>query len=1192
MKKVPLTELVLDGFKSFADRTTIHFNDGITGIVGPNGSGKSNITEAIRWVMGESSAKSLRGTNMKDVIFAGSQYRKPLNKAEVTLIFDNRKRELAFDTDEVSITRNILRSGDSEFLINGQQVRMRDVRTLFLDSGISQNSLAIISQGRVDQILNSRPEQRRVIFEEAAGVLHFKQQKEAAQGQLKKTQDNLIRINDLVKELEGRLEPLHEQSSLAKEYKFQKAGLDKELKSLLAFEIEDINKQKETIQKSADKNKILLSKLDAEVKESQNAVSEKRAEYQKIRDEREKVQNELLKLSQQLSDLNANLQMAEQSRQFDDATKIEYQNQVETLKKSLVQLNAHLESLQKDQASLKKQQAVLQEKRDKLTSELSENPEELNKKLEDCRNDYIQLLQDQAAVNNQVINLNTELKRSKADTTYQSNDVGKQLSEAKAELEKLRAEGKDLTAKRKDKNAAFAEASDQSNDLNDQIRRLQQTVNDERNKLEKIEARHEALINIQKRHEGYYYGVRNVLNHLNDFPGVIGAVGELLTFPAELEAAMTTALGGGVQDLITDSRNSAKNAINQLKRSRAGRATFLPLDGLRQYTIPQSTVTTLKSFNGFKGIASELVESKTDHNITAAINYLLGSVLIVDTIENAMAISQRIGRYRIVTLDGDVVSPGGSMTGGQKNLRNNSPLQTATEINQLEKQISSLTRSFKEDQAQLKDLVDQSVKVENKLQKLHDSLQEINQTINEAAISFQNQEKEVKRLQDANTLYESRVKQRNDHIVELQKQIAEANDKQALLSKQGEEKKSQMNELQSRIKNFNNLSQRVQSELSKLDPQIAVFANKLENLAVQEKDKRNQIDNNEKQAADLKEKLTDLNQNGELSVKKNTDLKKQKEKIKQKNEQLQNKLNELSSQLGQFDAQINQLDQVASRNYDLRKDAAIEQEDYSVKIAKFNSLIDQRLETLRDDYALTFEAAIAQAEGQNDQETREKLAKSVKLHRMSLEDIGPVNLDSIQEYEDVKKRYDFLNGQQNDLLKARDDLEKSMNELDEEVKSRFKATFEAVAESFKRIFPLVFGGGKAKLELTEPNNLLETGIEIIAQPPGKKLQRLSLLSGGERALTAITLLFAMLQVNPVPFCLLDEVEAALDDANVTRFAQFLLKYNLKTQFIVITHRRGTMKQADQLYGVVMQESGISQVLSVSLKEMKKKNGVK
>lgn len=1189
---MPLTELVLDGFKSFAERTTIHFNDGITGIVGPNGSGKSNITEAIRWVMGESSAKSLRGTNMKDVIFAGSQYRKPLNKAEVTLIFDNQKRELAFDADKVSITRKILRSGDSEFLINGQQSRMRDVRALFLDSGISPNSLAIISQGRVDQILNSRPEQRRVIFEEAAGVLHFKQQKEAAQGQLKKTQDNLIRINDLVKELEGRLEPLHEQSSLAKEYKFQKDGLDKDLKSLLAFEIENINKQKEAIQKSADKNKILLSKLDTEVKESQNAVSEKRAEYQEIRDKREKVQNELLKLSKRLSDLNANLQMSEQSQQFNDATKVEYQNQLETLKKGLVQLNADLSDLQKDQASLKSEQAVLQEKRDKLTGELNENPEELSQKLEDCRNDYIQLLQDQAAVNNQVINLNTELKRSKADTTYQSNDIATQLADAKAELEKLRTEGKELTKKQKSKTVSFTKANDQSQDLNDQINRLQQTVNDERNKLEKIEARHEALINIQKRHEGYYYGVRNVLNRLNDFPGVIGAVGELLTFPAELEAAMTTALGGGVQDLITDSRTSARDAINRLKRSHAGRATFLPLDGLRQYVIPQSTITTLKSFSGFKGIASDLVESKADHDITAAINYLLGSVVIVDTIENAMAISQRVVRYRIVTLDGDVVSPGGSMTGGQKNLRSNSPLQTATEINQLEQKIATLTKSFKEDQVQLKNLVDQRVEIDNKLQKMKDSLQDINQAINEAAISFQNQEKEVNRLQDANALYESRVKQQNDRIVDLQKKIADANDKQTLLSKQGEEKKGQMNDLQARIKDFNNLSQRIQDELSKLDPQIAVYANKLENLDAQEKEKRNQISNNQKQTTDLKAKLLDLSQNGKLSVKKNADLKNEKLKIKHQNDQLQSKLNDLSSQLGQFDAQINQLDQVASRNYDLRKDAAIEQQDYSVKIAKFNSQIDQRLETLRDEYSLTFEAALAQAEGENDEETRNKLAKSVKLHRLSIDDIGPVNLDSIQEYEDVKKRYDFLNGQQNDLLEARDDLEKSMNELDEEVKSRFKSTFEAVAESFKKIFPLVFGGGKAKLELTEPNNLLETGIEIVAQPPGKKLQRLSLLSGGERALTAITLLFAMLQINPVPFCVLDEVEAALDDANVTRFAQFLLKYDLKTQFIVITHRRGTMRQADQLYGVVMQESGVSQVLSVSLKEMKEKNGVK
>lgn len=1189
---MPLTELVLDGFKSFADKTTIHFNDGITGIVGPNGSGKSNITEAVRWVMGESSAKSLRGTNMKDVIFAGSQFRKPLNKAEVTLVFDNKKRELAFDADQISITRRILRSGDSEFLINNQQVRMRDVRTLFLDSGISPNSLAIISQGRVDQILNSRPEQRRVIFEEAAGVLHFKQQKEVAQAQMDKTKDNLIRINDLVKELESRIEPLHEQSSLAKEYKFQKKGLDKKLKSLLAFEIENLNQQKEEIQKAADKNKTLLAKLDDEVKNSQSAVSEKRAEYQKLQDEREKTQSELLKHSDQLSQINTSLQVAQQSQEFNNSTKVEYQKQVKELKKNLFKLKDELAELQETKEQLKQEQNALQKQHDQLTGKLQEDPEELSKRLEDCRNDYIQLLQDQATTNNQIVNLNTELKRSQADTSYQNSDVSQQLNDAQAELEKLRAEGKKLSAKRKDEKEKFAQVNDQNNDLTVRINQTRQAVNAERSQLEKVEARHEALVNIQKRHEGYYYGVRNVLNHLADFPGVIGAVSELITFPVELEAAMTTALGGGVQDLITESRVSARDAINQLKRSRSGRATFLPLDGLRQYTIPQSTITTLKSFAGFKGVASELVESKTDQDISAAINYLLGSVIIVDTIDNAMSISRRVGRYRVVTLDGDVISPGGSMTGGQRNQRNNSPLQTATEINQLEEQLQTLRQNLTEDQEQLDDLVDEGEKVAAQLQKLHDALQETNQALNEAAISFQNQEKEVNRLTDANSLYKSRIKEREDRIKSLKQEIAEANQKQDQLTKQNEVQKSKMNDLQEMIKNFNSLSQRVQDELSKLDPQIAVYSNKLENLASQEREKQSQISNNQRQTQNSEQKLAELSQSGELSVKKNSDLQAQKAEIKQKNDALQKKLNELSSQLGQFDAQINQLDQVASRNYDLRKDAAIEQEDYSVKIAKFNSAIDQRLTTLSDEYSLTFEAALEQAEGENNEETRNELARSVKLHRMSIEDIEPVNLDSIQEYEDVKKRYDFLNGQQNDLLKARDDLDKSMNELDEEVKTRFKNTFNQVAASFKNIFPVVFGGGKAKLELTEPNNLLETGIEIIAQPPGKKQQRLSLLSGGERALTAITLLFAMLQVNPVPFCVLDEVEAALDDANVTRFAQFLLKYDMKTQFIVITHRRGTMRQADQLYGVVMQESGVSQVLSVSLKEMKNKNEVK
>lgn len=1183
---MPLTELIIDGFKSFAEKTTIQFDTGITGVVGPNGSGKSNITEAIRWVMGESRAKSLRGSNMKDVIFAGSEFRKPLNRASVTLVFDNKKHELASDQERVVVARKILRSGDSEYTINGQPVRLKDVRELFLDSGISQNSLAIISQGRVDQILNSRPEERRAIFEEAAGVLHFKEQKETAGRELERTNDNLIRINDLVKELEKRVEPLHEQSSLAKEYKFQKAGLDKKLKTLLAFEIEDLDNKKAEFQEKATKNQVLLSKLDEEVKQSQSAVSQKREEYQDIQSQRDKTQNKLLELTNKISELNTNLQVTEQSKQFDQATKNEYQSQVKELTKQIEQLNKELDNFAQDKAKLGKEQDKLKKQRDELTAQITEDPDQLEQKLEDLRNDYIQLLQDQTTNNNQIVYLESELKRTKDDQSYKNNDVSDQLAESNEELAKLKKQGQTLTKKRNELQEKAATLSTKKQDNESQLSALRKTANEERTNLQKLLARYEALNNIQKRHEGYYYGVRSVLNNLSEYPGVIGAVGELVSFSAKYDAAMTTALGSGVQNLVTDSRVSARDAINKLKQNHAGRATFLPLDGLRQHTIPSSTITTLKSFDGFIGVASDLVESKSGQDISAAINYLLGSVLIVDNIDDALSISRRLGRYRIVTLDGDVVSPGGSMTGGMRNQRNNSPLQTTSEINRLETRISKLKKQFAKDQEDLEKLIKTSDDVNAQLNKTNEELQAIVQELSEAALSYQNQEKEVKRLSDASSLYNSRMQERDLQIKTTQKQIEEAKTREKELSAKADNQKAKITKVQVAIKDFSSLNQKVQDQLSQLEPQIAVVSNKFDNLVSQENEKKQQLENSKVQLSDLEDKLSNLGQNNKLSEKKRQQLKEQSEKAVQEKADLEKLLGELASKLGQVDAQINQLDQVATRNYDLRKDAAAEQEGYSVQVAKFNSEINQRLTTLSDDYALTYEAALKQAEGENTPEAIADLKKGVKLHRMSIEDIGPVNLKSIDEYEDVKSRYEFLNGQQEDLLKAREDLKQSMDELDDEVKTRFSETFEKASKNFTKIFPVVFGGGNAKLVLTDPDDMLKTGIEIIAQPPGKKLQRLSLLSGGERALTAITLLFAMLQINPVPFCVLDEVEAALDDANVSRFAQFLKRYDLHTQFIVITHRRGTMEQADQLYGVVMQESGVSQVLSVSLKDIK------
>jgi chromosome segregation protein len=1183
---VPLTELIIDGFKSFADKTKIEFNNGITGIVGPNGSGKSNITEAIRWVMGEASAKSLRGSNMKDVIFAGSEFRQPTNHAEVSMTFDNHNHELNLDAEMVTITRRILRSGENEYLINKQSVRQRDIKSLFLDSGISQNSLAIISQGRVDQILNSRPEERRSLFEEAAGVLSFKKQKEEANAQLEQTTDNLVRINDLVKELQQRLEPLHEQSSLAKEYQFQKNGLDQDLKTLLAFEIETIDGQKKAVQEKADQNQVLLSKLDREVKESQNAVASKRAEYKKISTQREQIQQDLLALTKKLSEINTDLQVAEQSKQYNEATKNEYQTELADLNGQVKELEHECAELTFKEQNLKTEKQQLKDQREKLTLQLDSNPDQLNQNLDDLRAEYIQLLQDQTSNNNEIVYLNSELKRTVDDHSNQNNDVTEQLNHGSEELKRLGEQGNILRQKAQNEQVTLTKLINQKNDNQSKLSNVQQILADNSQRYREIKARFEALENIRKRHEGYYYGVKTVLNNLDNYPGVIGVIGELISFPIELEAAMTTALGGGVQDLVTSSKLNARDAINRLKSNHAGRATFLPLDGLNEYTIPTSTKKILDSYTGYQGVASELVKTTVVQDIMPAINYLLGSTIIVDTIDNALKMHQRIARYRIVTLDGDVVSPGGSMTGGARNQKNNSPLQTIAELNQLKTTLNKLEKQLKKDQVNYKELTSVDQKLSQEITEVQEKYQNYKQELAEIALSYQNQEKEVKRLEKVNKLFKITQKQRQQQLKELQAKIHITKKKKATFVEQIEQQKAKIDSLQEKIKNFTSLNQHIQDQLAELDPKIAVYTNKLENIAKQQVEKQQHLTQQQTQIKNLTNKLETISHNRDLDQQKKQILEAQTKEDTSKQVELQQQVTKLSAQLGQFDAKIGQLDQVASRNYDLRKNAANEQENFSVKIAQLNSKINQRLEQLRKDYSLTYEAALAQSDLENDEQTRMKLQKSVKLHQMSLEDIGPVNLESIREYEDVKKRFDFLNNQQNDLLSGRDNLRKSMAELDQEVCVRFNKTFSAVAKNFMELFPIVFGGGKAKLVLTAPDDLLNTGIEIIAQPPGKKQQSLSLLSGGERALTAITLLFAMLKVKPVPFCVLDEVEAALDDANVTRFAQFLEKYDLHTQFIVITHRRGTMEQADQLYGVVMQESGVSQVLSVSLREIK------
>ena len=1183
---MPLQQLVLNGFKSFADKTTIRFNNGITGIVGPNGSGKSNITEAIRWVMGEGSAKSLRGENMKDVIFAGSQMRAPMNHAEVELVFDNRDHQLAYDNDEVVVTRKILRNGESDYLLNHHPVRLKDVRTLFIESGMSSDSLGIISQGKVDEILNSKPQQRRGIFEEAAGVLHFKQQKEIALKQLDKTNANLIRINDLVKELEGRIEPLHEQSSLAKEYKFQKEQLDHKLKQLLGLEIESLNEEKKAVAKKAAANQGILNKLDDEVKQSQADLEEKRKQSNERHAEKDEKQQDLLSLTQKIATLTTDLQMHQQSREYDVATQKEYNAQSKELKERKKRLLSQLEANEKDLNSQNQVLANFVKKQKNLKQELKQGPEQLNNQLVKVRSDYIQTLQDQTSNNNEIVYLKNELTRSKKSNDNRQQEVEEQLGEAQKILAQLKKQGQDLVLKRKQLNETIATLDRkiaEESKLKDQS---EQAYVKARNDLQQLSAQVEGLKKIRDRHEGYYYGVKYVLNHQSDFHGIVGVIGELISFPAELEAALSTALGGGVQDLVTIDQSSARDAINLLKQTRTGRATFLPLDGLRHNEIAASTLKSLQSIEGFKGVAADLVTSKTETDISNAISYLLGNVLVVDTIDTALRVQRRIGRYyRIVTLDGDIISPGGSMTGGTRNTRNNSPLATNAEIDKLTRQIKTGNVEFTKLQTALNELDQRLTELQTELESKNTDLTALNQKISEQAIKYENEEKEVQRLTQLNDLQQKAQLEKKQEEAELTSRLEKEQAKKKELEEVAQTQRAKMDQLKTELTDFDEAYQKLQAELSNLNSDLAVVKNKLENITTKKSELEEQLENTNSRLKDIEEKIKalSLSQNGQSE----SEIEEQVAKLSKQKKQMQEALAEINKDLGKFDAQINNLDQVATRNYNLRKNTAAEQEEYSARLGELKSQINQKLGILSEEYSLTFEAALQLSEGQNTTDLRKKLEREVHLHKMSLADIGEVNLNSIEEYEDVKTRYDFLNGQQNDLLKARKDIEESMSKLDDEVKSRFSATFHQIERSFAKIFPIMFDGGHARLELTDPKNLLETGIEIIAQPPGKKSQKLTLLSGGERALTAITLLFAMLQVNPVPFCILDEVEAALDETNVDRFAQFLNHYDMKTQFIVITHRRGTMQKADNLYGIVMQESGISKVLSVSLNEIKK-----
>lgn len=978
-----LKEIKASGFKSFADTIDIELTNGISGIVGPNGSGKSNVVDAVRWVLGEQSVKQLRGEGaMSDVIFTGSKSRRAASFASVTLVFDNSDKYLNIEYDEVQIKRTIYKTGENEYFINNTKTRLKDILELFMDTGASKESFNIISQGDVANILSGKAEDRRVIFEEASGVLKYKKRKDEALRKLSKTHDNMARVDDIISELNTNMEPLKKQSEDAKIYLEKKEKLEN---VEIALTVNDIEK------------------YNYEYKYSKEKVSELTLSITKMLSENSSEQAKIEAIKNNISKLNSELYLKQQE---------------------LVKVSANAEKLSGEKAMISE--------RSKYNSE--------DVKLHD---NIISLKEKILKIESQISALNKEIESEKSNNKV----IGEKLNNTEIKLSEIEKNKENLNSK-----------------LNQKLREITAQKH-----------RKEVLMNSLENNSSLPYSVKNVLNNPK-LTGIHGVLGKLLEFEEKYSEALEVSLMSSVSHIVCDNEEDAKEAVRYLKNNNLGRATFLPISVIKPRSIDSESYETIKSMNGFVDIASNLVKYDTKYrNIVLS---LLGTIIVVDNIDNANLISKKLkNRYKVVTMTGEVVNIGGSITGGS--LKKSSILSERYELENVIKDIDVLDSEIKE--------------IENKINEVDDNYTNLELEKNSIIISVNS----------------------NSEI----------------------------------LKNKYNVLDDLTNEKSTLMTELSNNQNIVNNVITNEEEKI------------LNEYYKEIEKRDELNIEINQIHK----KIELENEDL-----------------INNESSLKNNNQEYNK-AQEELKSHEIKVNRLDVKIDNLLNILTNDYSISYEKAKEKYILEIDSNEARSIVSTLKREIKSL---GDVNVGAIEEYDRVKERYEFLNKQKEDLTNAENVLLEIITEMDDIMKDKFSSTFNKIKEAFNETFRKLFNGGKAELKLTDPSNILETGIDIIALPPGKKLQHISLLSGGEKTLTAIALLFSILKVRPVPFCILDEVEAALDEVNVDNFGKYLKEFKGDTQFIIITHKKKTMEYADVLYGITMQESGVSKLVSVKLEELK------
>ncbi|MDD6168660.1 MAG: chromosome segregation protein SMC [Lachnospiraceae bacterium] len=1179
-----LKSIEVHGFKSFANKIVFDFHNGITGIVGPNGSGKSNVADAVRWVLGEQSAKQLRGASMQDIIFAGTENRKPLSYAYVAITLDNADHKLPVDFEEVTVARRVYRSGESEYLLNGTPCRLKDVNELFYDTGIGKEGYSIIGQGQIERILNGKPEERRELFDEAAGIVKFKRRKATAQKKLEDERENLLRVNDILSELERQVAPLEKQANTAKIYLQKKEELKTYDVNMFLLEVERIEKEQSEVQK---KYRI----ADDELKEANASYESTKAEYENLERAMESIEEEINATKDKLNNtsvtrgkLEGQINVLKEQIHTAELTEEHLQSRLAVIEKEKNEKKNQNAEYVRQEEKIRAGIAEISEKRTKAEAELEEIQTAIAKckeSMENGKNEIITLLNNKASI---------QANRERYDTMLEQINIRKaeltkrllQRKSEEADSEKLLLECKNAYKEACDAieavKSSIQEMEEKERDWGRKKKEVTEQLEGIRIQYHKEQSRLESLKNIAERYDGYGNSIRKVMEQKEKEKGIIGVVADLIKVDKKYETAIEIALSGNIQNIVTEDESTAKRMIGFLKQNRLGRATFLPLTSVKGKDNSKNE-KYLKE-EGILGFANKLVEA--DARYEGIMSYLLGRVLVADTIDHALSLAKK-SQYslHIVTLEGEYLSPGGSMAGGAfKNSSN--LLGRKREIEDLEKKLSQLVAEIKVDRVRMEEIkTAEALLVSDKeAEKL--KLQELFLKKNTAELNLKQEEEKQK---ESETVYAG-LKRENE---EIERQILEINsNKEQILTeieaatKREEEIKTETEKLQNVLNeqaqiedvaakkvseiqleeaNYNQQAEfvientkRITAELKKLDEEVLEVQAQMKEATADVEKKTNDIKEIEKTILASDDSHVDLENYLKDCQKKKEEMSTEYKGFFQKREDISKHISELDKEVFRLNSQREKLEEA----------------------------LEYQNNYMWEEYELTLHHAMTLRKKEDT--SLPELKKKITTIKEEIRKLGDVNVNAIEDYKEILGRYEFLKGQHDDLIEAEKTLLGIIDDLDTGMRKQFTEKFAEIQHEFDKAFKELFGGGKGTLELVEGEDILECGIRIIAQPPGKKLQNMMQLSGGEKSLTAIALLFAIQNLKPSPFCLLDEIEAALDDSNVDRFAKYLHKLTKNTQFIVITHRRGTMNAADRLYGITMQEKGVSTLVSVNLIE--------